>query len=153
MSSYRQILYHIIFRTKESQRTLSLVHNKELFMYIHGIIKYKKCTLYRINTMEDYLHLLSDMLHSRMLIEIKILFNRFAAERGGVVSFPPTSSGVIVVEAFQASLILYLLKIVKVSGKKNWFAGGFIILIWLILIIVLIKVFYGIYLDYSAENH
>jgi REP element-mobilizing transposase RayT len=61
MSNYRQILYHIIFRTKESQRTLSLVHNKELFMYIHGIIKHKKCTLYRINAMEDHLHLLSDL--------------------------------------------------------------------------------------------
>ena len=61
MSNYRQILYHIIFRTKESQRTLNFVHNKELFMYIHGIIEHKKCTLYRINAMEDHLHLLSDL--------------------------------------------------------------------------------------------
>lgn len=35
----------------------------------------------------------------------------------------------------------------SVSGKKNWFVGGLIILIWLILIVILAKFFYGMYLD------
>lgn len=61
MSSYRQILYHIIFRTKESEKTIPLEHNKELFAYIMGIIKNKECFLYRINGMEDHIHLLSDL--------------------------------------------------------------------------------------------
>ena len=61
MSSYRQILYHIIFRTKEGRLTLSSEHQKELFAYIMGIIKNKNCFLYRINGMKDHLHLLSDL--------------------------------------------------------------------------------------------
>ena len=61
MSSYRQILYHIIFRTKNSEKTLSLEYNKELFAYMMGIIKNKNCFLYRINGMEDHIHILSDL--------------------------------------------------------------------------------------------
>jgi len=59
MSSYRQILYHIVFRTKHGENVLSLEHNTELFAYISGIIKNKNCFLYRINGMED--HILSDL--------------------------------------------------------------------------------------------
>ena len=61
MSSYRQILYHLIFRTKSGEKTLSTEHNKDLFAYIHGIIKQKNGFLYRINGMEGHLHLLSDL--------------------------------------------------------------------------------------------
>jgi Transposase and inactivated derivatives len=61
MSSYRQILYHIVFRTKSSQKTLNLSHNRELFMYLHGFVKNKKCQLYRINAMEEHIHLLVDL--------------------------------------------------------------------------------------------
>lgn len=61
MSSYRQILYHIIFRTKQGERTLSLEHNRELFAYIHGIVRQKCGFLYQINGMEDHVHMLSDL--------------------------------------------------------------------------------------------
>jgi putative transposase len=61
MSSYRQILYHIIFRTKNGKRTLAQEQIKELYAYILGIIKNKNCFLYRINGMEDHIHILSDL--------------------------------------------------------------------------------------------
>ncbi len=61
MSSYRQILYHLIFRTKYSQKVLNLEHSEDLYRYIGGIIKNKKCFLYRINGMEDHIHILSDL--------------------------------------------------------------------------------------------
>ncbi|WP_340111518.1 IS200/IS605 family transposase [Maribellus mangrovi] len=61
MSSYRQILYQLIFRTKHSQKTLVLEHNEMLFKYIWGIIKNKNCHLFRINGMEDHLHILTDL--------------------------------------------------------------------------------------------
>jgi len=61
MSSYRQILYHIVFRTKDSQKTLNLENSEELYKYIWGIIKGKNGVLYRINGMEDHIHILSDL--------------------------------------------------------------------------------------------
>ena len=61
MSSYRQLIYHIIFRTKNSEKTLDVKHNIELYKYIHGIIKNKHCKLYRINGMEDHIHILTEV--------------------------------------------------------------------------------------------
>ena len=61
MSSYRQIIYHIVFRTKDSRTTLQPTHSEELYKYIWGIIKNKKGVLYRINGMEDHIHILSDL--------------------------------------------------------------------------------------------
>ena len=70
MSSYRQILYHLIFRTKDSRKTLSLKHRDKLFAYITGIIKNKQCHLYRINGMEDHIHILSDLHPSVALADL-----------------------------------------------------------------------------------
>lgn len=61
MSSYRQILYQIVFRTKNSRKSLNPEHQDELFAYIMGIIKNKNCFLYRINGVEDHIHILSDL--------------------------------------------------------------------------------------------
>ena len=61
MSSYRQIIYQIIFRTRQSQKTLKSEHNKRLLKYIRGIIKNKNCHLYRINGMEEHIHILTDL--------------------------------------------------------------------------------------------
>jgi len=34
MSAYRQILYHIVFRTKGSEKTINLAHSDKLKNYI-----------------------------------------------------------------------------------------------------------------------
>lgn len=61
MSSYRQHLYHIVFRTKDSLPTIRQDHVNELYAYITGIIKNKNSHLYRINGVENHLHILTDM--------------------------------------------------------------------------------------------
>ena len=61
MSSHRQILYHVIFHTKDAKNTLNLNQCDELYAYIAGIIKNKNCFLYQINSTEDHLHFLSDL--------------------------------------------------------------------------------------------
>jgi REP element-mobilizing transposase RayT len=61
MSAYRQILYHIVFRTKKSAKTINQENAKELYKYIYGVIKHQNCVLYRINGMEDHIHILSDL--------------------------------------------------------------------------------------------
>jgi len=61
MSSYRRILYHLVFRTKNSRKTIVPVHSKELYAYIMGVIRNKNCFLYRINGTENHLHILCDL--------------------------------------------------------------------------------------------
>ena len=61
MSSYRRILYHLVFRTKYGRKTLNQEHARELYAYILGIIRNKNCFLYRINGIEDHIHILCDL--------------------------------------------------------------------------------------------
>jgi len=55
--SYTQIYYHIVFRTKNSEKSISQHNISELYRYIWGIIKNKKSQLYRINGIEDHIHI------------------------------------------------------------------------------------------------
>ena len=59
--SYTKILYHIILRTKRSETSISQNNVSSLYQYIWGIIKNKQGTLYRINGMDDHIHILSDL--------------------------------------------------------------------------------------------
>ena len=61
MSSYRQIFYQIVFGTKSRKPTIANAYEKELYQYISGIIKNKNCKLYRINGMQDHVHIMSDL--------------------------------------------------------------------------------------------
>ncbi|WP_455591273.1 IS200/IS605 family transposase [Bacteroides sp.] len=61
MSTYTQIIYHIVFSTKNREKTLTTKDREHLYKYIWGFIRNKKCQLYRINGMEDHLHLLIDL--------------------------------------------------------------------------------------------
>jgi len=61
MSSFHQITYQIIFSTKNRERTITELHCEELYKYIWGIIKGQGCHLYRINGIEDHLHIVSDL--------------------------------------------------------------------------------------------
>ncbi len=59
--SYTGLLYHIVFRTKNSKNTLSEQHENELYAYIMGIINNKKSKLYRIGGIPNHIHLLVDI--------------------------------------------------------------------------------------------
>jgi putative transposase len=61
MSTYRQILYQIVFSTKNRQNVLSKDGHGELFKYIGGIIRNNKCKHYIINGVEDHVHILIDI--------------------------------------------------------------------------------------------
>jgi putative transposase len=69
MSSYRQHLYHIVFRTKSSLPTIKQDHVDQLYTYITGIIKHKNSHLYRINGIENHLHILKDIHPSIALMD------------------------------------------------------------------------------------
>jgi len=59
MSTYTQILYQIVFSTKNREPVLSKNKREDLFKYIWGLVKNKNCHLYRINGVEDHIHILT----------------------------------------------------------------------------------------------
>ena len=61
MNTYTQILYQIVFSTKYREQTLIQKDRPQLFKYITGLLKEKNCHLYRINGVEDHLHLLTHL--------------------------------------------------------------------------------------------
>lgn len=61
MSTYTQIVYHIVFSTKNRQCVLDIEHHEKLFRYIWGIVKNKQCTLHQINGFTDHLHILTSL--------------------------------------------------------------------------------------------
>ncbi|WP_394801111.1 transposase [Niabella ginsengisoli] len=59
--SYRQILYHIVFATKYRHATIPEEHCDALYKYIWNVIKNKRSVLYRINGVENHIHILTDI--------------------------------------------------------------------------------------------
>jgi putative transposase len=86
MSSYRQILYHLTFHTRNSEKVLHNPGNEELFKYIWGVINNKKCRLYRINGVEDHIHIVCDLHPSIALADlvkdIKVSSSIWIKEKG-----------------------------------------------------------------------
>jgi REP-associated tyrosine transposase len=67
MSTFTQILYHIVFSTKNRERVLVADRRPELYKYIWGIIQNKDSHLYRINGVEDHIHIFCS-LHSSLAL-------------------------------------------------------------------------------------
>jgi REP element-mobilizing transposase RayT len=61
MSTYTQILYHVVFSTKNRQPVPVSEKRAGLFRYTWGIIKNKHCHLYRIGGTEDHVHILTSL--------------------------------------------------------------------------------------------
>jgi putative transposase len=61
MNTYTQILYQIIFAAKNHEKTLAAKNHPELYKYIWGILKNKKCHLYRIGGVSDHIHIVTHL--------------------------------------------------------------------------------------------
>ncbi|MCK5718723.1 MAG: IS200/IS605 family transposase [Thiomargarita sp.] len=84
MSTYTQILYQIVFSTKNREFTLVKKGREKLFRYIWGILKNKNCHLYQINGVENHIHILTS-LHSSIALanlvkDIKVASSKFIKE-------------------------------------------------------------------------
>ena len=101
MSNYTQILYQIVFSTKNREHTLSKINRAELYKYIWGVLKNKNCHLYRIGGITDHIHIVTS-LHpaislSNLIKDIKLasskhiktfqLFSKFDGWQVGYGSF------------------------------------------------------------------
>jgi len=84
MSTYTQILYQIVFSTKERKPVLLKESRPLLLKYIYGVLRNKNCHLYRINCIEDHIHILLSI-HpsvslSSLVKDIKISSSSFVKE-------------------------------------------------------------------------
>jgi len=59
MSTFTQILYQLVFTTKDRKNTMSEDGHEKLYRFIWGIIKNKNCHLYQINGTENHLHIVT----------------------------------------------------------------------------------------------
>lgn len=86
MSTYTQILYHFVFSTKHREPSIIPDQKRRLYMYIHQFLTNKKCHLYRINGMEDHIHILTHvhpmLAVSSLIKDIKISSNKFIIDTG-----------------------------------------------------------------------
>jgi REP element-mobilizing transposase RayT len=84
MSTYTQILYHIVFSTKDRQPVLNSEVREPLFRYVWGIIKNKNCHLYRIGGSDEHVHILTSLHPSLALADfikdIKVSSTKWAKE-------------------------------------------------------------------------
>ena len=84
MSTFTQLLYHIVFSTKNREKLLNEVNREKLFRYIWGVLKNKHCVLYRINGVEDHLHIITHI-HpaisvSSLIKDIKVSSSKWIKE-------------------------------------------------------------------------
>ncbi len=101
MSTYTQILYQIVYSTWNRESTLNSNSRDELYKYIWGVLKDKKCHLYRIGGVSDHIHILTHLypsislaslikdikLASTELIKSKNLFPQFSGWQEGYAAF------------------------------------------------------------------
>ncbi len=101
MSTFTQIIYQIVFSTKNREHTLSRENQKELYKYIWGILNNKKCHLYQIGGISDHVHILAQLhptialstlvkdlkLASANYIKNKNLFKNFSGWQNGYGAF------------------------------------------------------------------
>lgn len=101
MSTYGHALYQIVFSTKHREKILQKAGREDLFKFIWGLLKNKKCFLHRIGGVEDHIHIIADIhpsnsvsdlvkdikLASSSYIKEKNLFQNFAGWQTGYAYF------------------------------------------------------------------
>ena len=84
MGSFNRIIYQIIFGPKYRGPCLKADKRDELFKYISGILKNKKCHLYQIGGVEDHIHILThihpEVSLASLVKVIKVASNIFISE-------------------------------------------------------------------------
>ena len=97
MSTYTQIIYHIVFGTKKRKPVLVPDKREELFRYVWGILNNKSCHLYRIGGADDHIHILTS-LHptlalSDLVKDVKVSSSKWIHENDAFPGFTHWQDG------------------------------------------------------------
>lgn len=127
MSSYRQLLYHIVIRTKNSKPVIKEEKTSQLYSYITGIIKNKNGHLYQINGTKNHIHLLTDIHPSVALAdfvrEIKVSTSKWIKEIDLFPDFDGWSDGYgsFTVSHSDLGMLIDYIKRQRIHHKKETF--------------------------------
>ncbi len=95
--SYRQIFYQIVFGTSRREATINETYCEELYKFIWGVVNRNNCKLYRINGVEDHIHIFSDLHPSLSLADyvksIKVSSSIWMKESGKFPEFTSWQEG------------------------------------------------------------
>ena len=70
MSTYRRIIYQVVFGTKNRKNTLEEKELENLYKYIWGILNRKKCFLYSLGGTSNHIHIIMDLHPSIALADL-----------------------------------------------------------------------------------
>lgn len=59
--SKTRLLHHIVFATKQREMTITESAKRELYAYIFGILRQRRCYLVRMNGVANHIHMLVDL--------------------------------------------------------------------------------------------
>jgi REP element-mobilizing transposase RayT len=131
--SYVKLLYHIVIRTKASQPVLSLEHSDNLYRYIWGIIKNKHSVLYRINGMEDHIHILLS-LHPTLALsdfmrDLKAESSKMLKRTAGFEKFSAWSEGyaALTYRLKDKDMVINYIKNQREHHKKQTFRDEYVV--------------------------
>jgi len=122
MSTYTQILFQIVFSTKNRERTLKVEKRVELNKFIWGILKNKNCHLYQIGGIEDHIHIVThihpSIALSAIIKDIKVASSEYIKKENLFTNFNGWQDGYA---AFTYSLKEKdrLIEYVKNQGKHH----------------------------------
>jgi len=68
--SYTNLLYHIVFSTKDRRPLITLEHETQLYDYIGGIVRSVGGISLALNGIEDHVHLLAKLRPDRALSDV-----------------------------------------------------------------------------------
>jgi REP element-mobilizing transposase RayT len=86
MSTYTQILYQIVFGTKNHWHTLGQPGRPALFKYIAQVLRKKRCHVHAVNGVSNHVHIITDIHPSVALADIvksiKLASSKYIKEQG-----------------------------------------------------------------------
>lgn len=84
--SYTKLMYHVVFSTKYRRPTLAPAGRTDFLTYCCGIIRGMKGHTYRINCVEDHLHILVGL---PATLEVSLFVKRFKLSSGNWLRAQP----------------------------------------------------------------
>lgn len=102
MSTYTQILYQLVFGSKDYSPFLTIENENVLFSYIAGILRNKACHSYIVGGASNHVHILTHlhptvalsplikdikMASHKMILENRNIFNKFSGWQVGYGGF------------------------------------------------------------------